>query len=243
MNFFGSLVTQRLVTSLGIAEGKILLQSRSSFQHVLIRIEIDILLLDASPQPFHEDIVQIPSASVHADSDIMRLQYTRKLRTGEVTALIGIEDVGLRLFQGFMQTFQTKINFQGIGDFPVDDIARVPIDDGYQVGETFLQFDIGDVDTPDLIGFFNVQISQEVGIDWILSVSQTEIFLRIQSLNAHCFHQGANFVPSDGNGMREIEFGFHPSISVKRMGGVDFVDKIHRFFVVFGDAHRLIVEA
>ena len=232
MDFFGCLVTERLVTSFGIVEGKILLQSQTSFQHVLIGIKINILLLDASPQPFHEDIVQIPSASVHADSDIVRFQYTRKLRTGEVAALIGIENVGLCLFQSLVQTFQTKIDFQRIGHLPIDDIAGIPIDDGYQVGKSFSQFDVGDIGTPDLIGSFNVQISQQIRINWMLFVSQTEIFLRIQGLYVHDIHQFPYLVSSDINVMREIEFGFNSSISVKRMGGVDFVDEIHRCFVV-----------
>jgi hypothetical protein len=147
------------VTSLCIVESEILLQSQASFQHVRVCIEINILLFDASPQSFHENIIKIPPSSVHADLNIMHFQYTRKLRTGEVTALIGIENSRLCFFQGFMQTLQTEIHFQRIGHFPIDHVAGIPIDDGYQVGETFLQFDICDIGTPDLIGFFNVQMA------------------------------------------------------------------------------------
>ena len=159
MNFCGHPVVQGLVTSFGMVEGKILLQSQTSFQYILVLIERDILLFDTPPQTFDKDIVQTPTSSVHADPNLVRFQYTRKPRTGEVTALIGVEDVRSCRLQGFFQTLQAEIHFQCIGHPPIDHVPRVPVDDGNEIGKAFFESDIGDVGTPDLVRFFNVQIS------------------------------------------------------------------------------------
>ena len=110
MNFWRHSVVQGLVTSFGIVEWKIFLQSQTSFQYVLVLIEIDILLFDAPPQSLDKDIVQAPTATIHTDPNLIRFQYTRKPRTGEMTALIGIEDVRFFLLQGFFQAFQTEFS-------------------------------------------------------------------------------------------------------------------------------------
>ena len=53
----------------------------------LVRIQVDLFLLQAPPQPFHEHIVHEPAPAVHADSDAGILQDAREVLTGALASL------------------------------------------------------------------------------------------------------------------------------------------------------------
>lgn len=55
--------------------------------------EVDALVLDAAPEPFHEDVVMVAALAVHPDPDAMLLENACEGLTGELDALIGIEDL------------------------------------------------------------------------------------------------------------------------------------------------------
>ena len=55
--------------------------------------EVDALVFDAAPEPFHEDIVMVAALAVHADPDAMLLENACESLTGELDALIGVEDL------------------------------------------------------------------------------------------------------------------------------------------------------
>jgi len=50
--------------------------------------EVDTLVLDASPEPFHEDVVMVAALAVHADPDTVFLKNACKGFTGELGTLI-----------------------------------------------------------------------------------------------------------------------------------------------------------
>ena len=54
--------------SLGIVEGEVSTQALGGFRHALVVLEIDFLILDASPESLHEDVVPAPSPSVLTDA-------------------------------------------------------------------------------------------------------------------------------------------------------------------------------
>src|ERR1051325_5543908 len=56
-------------------------------------IEIDLLVFKAAPQPLDENVVPVPALAVHADSDSVALQRAGEIVTGELAALVGIEDL------------------------------------------------------------------------------------------------------------------------------------------------------
>jgi len=65
-----------------------------------VRVQIDVLIFQAAPKSFDEDVVDPASFAVHADRDAMGLEHT-----GELTALVTIEDFRLtvsrqRFFEG-----------------------------------------------------------------------------------------------------------------------------------------------
>ena len=55
--------------------------------------EVDALVFDAAPEPFHEDVVMVAALSVHADPDAMIFENACEGLTGELDTLIGVEDL------------------------------------------------------------------------------------------------------------------------------------------------------
>jgi len=83
--------------------------------------------------------------ALHADAHIMREQQLRVLRTGKVTALIALANLRAGLRECPLQRFQHEGDLQGVIQFPTDHIARVPIQDRYQVHPAPAQANVGDV--------------------------------------------------------------------------------------------------
>ena len=50
----------------------------SCFGNALVCLEIDLLVFDASPRPFDEDIVHPAAPAVHADLDAVSVKQTVK---------------------------------------------------------------------------------------------------------------------------------------------------------------------
>ena len=65
-------VAERLMGPFSVVELEILCQAQLQPEHVGIPFQINILVLDAAPEPFHEDVVQRPTAPIHADSDVVQ---------------------------------------------------------------------------------------------------------------------------------------------------------------------------
>src|SRR5216683_773881 len=55
--------------------------------------QIDLLVFDAFPKPLDEHVVSPSSFAIHADGDAVVGEDTGKGRSGELRALVGVEDV------------------------------------------------------------------------------------------------------------------------------------------------------
>lgn len=86
-------VAERLMGPFSVVELKILCQAQLQPEHVYIPFQVHILVLDAAPEPFHEDVVQRPAAPIHADSDVVRLQDAGESIAGELAALVSVENI------------------------------------------------------------------------------------------------------------------------------------------------------
>ena len=76
----------------GIVPGKVAPETRLEFRAGVRWPQIDVLILDGTPEPLHKHIIQGPSLAIHADSDAVLLEYREKAFRGELCALIAIED-------------------------------------------------------------------------------------------------------------------------------------------------------
>ena len=79
-------IAEGLVESAAIVELKARRQRDHQLRHAGIALQIDILVLDAAPEPLHKDVVQGPTATIHADLDTMPLEHTREGFGGELAA-------------------------------------------------------------------------------------------------------------------------------------------------------------
>jgi hypothetical protein len=57
-----------------VIEPKVLAQALYQLRDGLILVQIDVLVLDRTPESFYKDVVQGSSATVHADSDACLFQ-------------------------------------------------------------------------------------------------------------------------------------------------------------------------
>ena len=85
-------VIQFLVRSVEVVEVEIAPQVLLSFAGAAIIIQIDLLVFDAAPEPFSEDVVRRAAVAIHADLDSRRQEPFGQTRAGDLTALIGVTD-------------------------------------------------------------------------------------------------------------------------------------------------------
>ena len=81
----GRFLPQRQMRSLAAVEDKILGQADLQFAHCGKVLQIYVIILDASPEPLDEDVVERSSSSVHADDDALSLQDAGEVRSGSVS--------------------------------------------------------------------------------------------------------------------------------------------------------------
>ena len=81
-------VAQSLVRPLPVVELQVGIDPSSGLGDGLVSFQIHLLVLDAPPQPLHEDVVQVPTLTIHADLDPLLLQRLGKGLTGELTPLV-----------------------------------------------------------------------------------------------------------------------------------------------------------
>src|ERR1035438_1175925 len=102
-------IVQRLMRPLVIVERQPPADAPARLGHRTIRLDEYLLVFKASPQPLDEDVVQIPPLAIHADPNPASLQFSQKVRTGELSPLVGVEDLRLAVpFQRLLQRFDAE---------------------------------------------------------------------------------------------------------------------------------------
>ena len=74
-----------------VVEVKIPPQTFFRVPYAGIIFQIDVLVLDRPPEPFHEDVVECPAATIHADLDAMVFEDSGKCIARELHSLIAVE--------------------------------------------------------------------------------------------------------------------------------------------------------
>ncbi len=106
--------------------------------------EIDILILEGTPEPLDVNIVKHPADAVHADADILVfLQHAQKGFRGELTSLIGVEYLRLTVLpQGLFQRLDAEVAVERTAQPPTEDRSAVPVGDRHEIQETVRQANI-----------------------------------------------------------------------------------------------------
>jgi hypothetical protein len=73
----GRPVTEDLMAAFPVVEPEVVVQTRDGVADAQVVPEIDFFEFHRSPEPFHEDVVGHPAATVHADPSGSRVTGTR----------------------------------------------------------------------------------------------------------------------------------------------------------------------
>src|SRR5712691_6878699 len=119
-----------------IVELKIRFQPSICIRDRLILLEIHLLILGTSPEPFNENVVQCSSSAIPTDAHVCGLEPVRKIRTGKLRSLVGVENFRSLPLQCLLERFETKRGFQGDRRSPSQYVATEPVDDGDQIQES-----------------------------------------------------------------------------------------------------------
>ena len=190
-------------------------------------LQIDALVLHATPEPFDEDVVPVAAFSIHADPDAMGLQYLGERLAGELAALIAIEDARRPIaLQGLLQCVNAEVRIQGVRYPPGQHTATVPVHDGHQVHEPSRHWDIRHISGPDLVGTIDDAIPEQVRIDPMPHARLAGARLRVHRVQPHLPHQATDplavhRVP------QAVEMGRHPPGAVDRRPQMLLVDQPH----------------
>ena len=108
--------TQALMWSPAVVEVQMLSNRCKGFRHVGVGFQIDLLVFDTLPDPLDKDVVPPGSLSIHADLDAVGDQKACEGRTGELAALIGIEDLRLAIAgDGLIDSLDVEVGIHSDG--------------------------------------------------------------------------------------------------------------------------------
>jgi len=80
-----------------------------------VSMQIDLFIFDGTPEAFDEDVVSPASLAIHADPDAFLLEPIRKRHTGELAALIGVEDLRFAVFaKSLIECLQAERHIHGV---------------------------------------------------------------------------------------------------------------------------------
>src|SRR5688572_2597243 len=107
-------VAERGVRAHLIVEAEIPADRGAGLGDRVVSSEVDLLVLDRSPEPLDEDVVAPGTLAVHADGDPISGQRTGESLAGELAALIGVEDLWPAVAgQGLFQRLDAERRLQG----------------------------------------------------------------------------------------------------------------------------------
>ena len=127
-------------------------QADLSLPAIAVGVQVHLLILDRSPEPFNENVVVATLSPRPADLDLLSLQSGHEAGCGELTALAGVEYLwSACASQCHLKSLQTELRVQAVRELPAEHIPGEEIHDRYQVEESFLEGDGGDIGGPHLI--------------------------------------------------------------------------------------------
>src|SRR5216683_820061 len=172
----------------------------------------DFLVFEAAPQPLDENVVMPGALAVHADRDVGVEKHAGEGSTGELAALIGVEDLGLAMvgksfFQGLGAELRLHRNRQPPGQNP----ATEPVDDGTEIDEPARHRDIGDVHRPNLIGPGDRHLAEQIWVDLVAQGRLGGVGPAIERLDAHAPHQRGDTLATNLDTLGIQQITQHPA--------------------------------
>ena len=215
-----------------VEEAKVGLKPLPEISNAVVGVQIDMLVLHRAPEPFNKDVIHPSTLAVHADRNVVRLQDAGELFTGELTPLVGVEDLGPAVVcNGLFERLSTKVCGHGVRQPPRQNFARGPVHHGYKIGKDLGHGDVGDVGTPDVVRSCNGTVAKQVGVHLVLKVRNRRSRLLVNRRNAHLAHQALHPASGDGNALtvQLIPKAARPHVGMIHMQLVDPAHQVELF--------------
>jgi len=172
----------------------------------------------------------------------MLFQESGKGFTGELGALVSVEDIRSALPKRFFKGLDTETGVQGIGKPPGEHIPAVPVDDGYKVQKSLCHRNVGDIHRPHLIWSRYLQTAEQIGIDFMARRRFARPGTPIDSLESHQAHQSPYSFPIDQVALA-LQARSYLSCPIERCGQILTVYQFHKSQVLLGDSFRLVIQS
>ncbi len=206
-----------------IVERHVFLKAAVELSDLLVLVQVEPLVFEGPPETFHEDVVQGPASAVHADSDLSLFERSQEGLAGELTALVGVEDLRRPLLKSPVQGDDTELGVEGVGELPRENEPAVPIDHGCKVHEATAHREVGDIGAPDLIRPDDGGVPKQVGIDLVFGARSAGPRLGADAFKPHESHQ-PSYPLAVYAMVLAAQPGRHPPAPVKGRPGVLAVD-------------------
>ena len=93
---------------LPVVKQKVPCQAVTCLRDHRILMKIDFLILNRSPETFHEDVIVYPASAIHADPDPCLLKLLGKLHARKLNPLIRIENLRFGDSKSFSRAWTQK---------------------------------------------------------------------------------------------------------------------------------------
>src|SRR6202167_3810566 len=126
-NLARGLVTQCLVQALVVVEAQPAADATARLRDRGVSLDVDFLVLQAAPQPLDENVVEVTAFAIHADADTAGRQHAGERGTGELHALIRVENFGRTMpIQRLLQGLDTEPGVHASRQTPGENPAAEP---------------------------------------------------------------------------------------------------------------------
>src|SRR5215468_6772594 len=139
--------------TLAIVEVEIASNAAAGFTDALVSSQIHLLVFDTAPQTLNEHVVTPSALAIHTDRYSPVGKRAGERRSGELAALIRIEDFRLAVTsQCIFKGRNTERGLHGDRQPPRQHTATEPIEHDGEVDKALRHRNICDVHRPDLVG-------------------------------------------------------------------------------------------
>ena len=153
VSFHRYLVGYSLMTATVVVVLDVIPDTLSQARHIVLRVDIDILGLDGTPETLYPDIVLAASTAIHADFDTKFLASRQPQAARILATLIGVDDLRCAMgSHGQTEHLNAILLVQRVMQPPGHDTATVDVYYRREVHEPVQHRYIGDVNAPDMIG-------------------------------------------------------------------------------------------
>src|ERR1700730_3859351 len=160
--------------------------------------QIDLLVFDAFPKPLDEHVVSPSSFAIHADGDAVVGEDTGKGRTGELRALVGVEDVRPAVTrESIFQRLDAEGRLHRDRQPPRQNTTCRPVEHHGEIDEAVRHRNVGDVHGPDLVWTRNLQATQQIRMDLVAGLGLGGARAAIERLYPHPPHQRLHMPAAD----------------------------------------------